>query len=132
MKKILKEFKEFAIKGNMIDLAVGVIIGASFNAIVNSIVKDLFMPLIGILTGGHDFSALCITVGTANIQYGLFVQNVFNFLVTAFALFWFVKLINRFKSKKEEAPAEPPKTPEDIVLLGEIKDLLTDIKNSKM
>ena len=73
MKKILTEFKEFAIKGNMIDLAVGVIIGTAFNAIVTSVVKDIFMPLIGILTGGHDFTALSLTLGTATIQYGLFV-----------------------------------------------------------
>ena len=131
MKKFLKEFKEFAIKGNMIDLAVGVIIGTAFNAIVNTLVKDIFMPLIGILTGGHDFSALTISVGTASIGYGLFIQNVLNFLITAFCLFWFVKAINKFKAKKEEPPKEEPKTPEDIVLLTQIKDLLTDIKNSK-
>lgn len=131
MKKILKEFKEFAIKGNMLDLAIGVIIGTSFNAIVNSIVKDIFMPIIGILTGGRDYTGLCVTVGSANIQYGLFVQNVVNFLITAFCLFLFVKLINRFKVKKEEPPKEEPKTPEDIVLLTEIKDLLSDIKNAK-
>lgn len=131
MKKILKEFKEFAIKGNMIDLAVGVIIGTAFNAIINTLVKDIFMPLIGILTGGHDFSALAITVGTANIGYGLFIQNVLNFLITALCLFLFVKAVNSFKKKKEEAPKEEPKTPEDIVLLTEIKDLLSEIKNSK-
>lgn len=131
MKKFLNEFKEFAIKGNMIDLAVGVIIGTAFNAIVSTLVKDIFMPLIGIITGGHDFSALTITVGTANIAYGLFVQNVINFLITAFCLFWFVKAVNKLKKKKEEAPKEEPKTPEDIVLLTEIKDLLSEIKNQK-
>ena len=131
MKKILTEFKEFAIKGNMIDLAVGVIIATAFNAIVTSVVKDIFMPLSGILTGGHDFTALSLTLGTATIQYGLFVQNVVNFLITAFCLFWFVKIINSFKRKKEEPPKEEPKTPEDIVLLTEIKDLLSEIKNSK-
>lgn len=131
MKKILTEFKEFAIKGNMIDLAVGVIIGTAFNAIVTSVVKDIFIPLIGVLTGGHDFTALALTLGTATIQYGLFVQNVVNFLITAFCLFWFVKIINSFKRKKEEPPKEEPKTPEDIVLLTEIKDLLSEINNSK-
>lgn len=130
MKKFLSEFKEFAIKGNMIDLAVGVIIGTSFNAIVNSIVKDIFMPIIGIVTGGRDYSGLTLTVGDAQINYGLFVQNFINFLITAFCLFWFVKIINSFKKKKEE-PKEEPKASEDILLLSEIKDLLEDIKNKE-
>ena len=84
MKKFFKEFKEFAVKGNMIELAVGLMIGTAFNAITGSLVKDIFMPIIGLLMGGKDFSGLAITVGGATIAYGLFIQAVFNFLITAF------------------------------------------------
>ncbi|MBE7029874.1 MAG: large-conductance mechanosensitive channel protein MscL [Ruminococcaceae bacterium] len=125
---MLKEFKEFAVKGNMIDLAVGVMIGTAFNAIVSSLVKDIFMPVIGIIMGGKDFSGLSIVVGNATIQYGLFVQNVFNFLITAFCLFLLVKTINSLKRKKEEPKEEVVEIAEDIVLLTEIKELLGAIK----
>jgi large conductance mechanosensitive channel len=121
---MLKEFKEFALRGNVIDLAVGVVIGAAFNAIVSSLVKDVFMPLIGIVTGGLDFSSQSYSVGEASIMYGNFIQAIFIFLITAFALFLFVKGINRMKKKKEEAPAAPAAPPADIVLLTEIRDLL--------
>ena len=98
---MLKEFKDFAMRGNVIDLAVGVVIGAAFGAIVKSIVADIFMPLVGIMTGGLDFSGLTYTVGEANIAYGSFLQAAFIFIITAFALFLLVKGINKMKKKNE-------------------------------
>ncbi len=123
---MLKEFKEFAFKGNVIDLAVGVVLGAAFNAIVASLVADIFMPIIGILTGGQDFSGLSYTFGDAEITYGKFIQAVFIFLLTAIALFLFVKVINRIRRKEEAKPAPPPAPPADVVLLTEIRDLLKE------
>lgn len=121
---MLKEFKEFALRGNVMDLAVGVVMGAAFNAIVTSVVADLFMPVIGILTGGRDFSGLSYQFGEAVISYGKFLQAVFIFLLTAVALFLFVKGINRLRRKEQPKPAPPAVTPEDIVLLREIRDAL--------
>ena len=118
---MLKEFREFALRGNVIDLAVGVVIGAAFNAIVSSMVADIFMPIIGSLTGGLDFSGLKATFGDANITYGKFIQAIFVFIVTAFALFVFIKGVNRINKKKEAAPSGPPA---DVQLLTEIRDLL--------
>jgi len=118
---MLKEFREFALRGNVIDLAVGVVIGAAFNAIVSSMVADIFMPIIGSLTGGLDFSGLKATFGDANITYGKFIQAIFVFIVTAFALFIFIKGVNRINKKKEAAPSGPPA---DVQLLTEIRDLL--------
>ena len=130
MKKFFAEFKEFAIKGNMLDLAVGVVIGGAFNTDVKSIVENIFMPIVGMLMGGYNFSELSITVGEASIQYGAFIQNVINFLITAFCLFLVVKSINRFKRKKEEPVEEAPvEKPADILLLEEIRDTLNDIKS---
>lgn len=116
------EFKKFISKGNVIDLAVGVIIGGAFGKIVTSVVNDILMPLIGIVIGGLDFTNLSIKVGEANIMYGAFIQNVIDFLIVAFCIFCFVKVINRF-IKKEEVKAEKKKE-EQIVLLEEIRDLL--------
>jgi len=121
---MLKEFKEFALRGNVIDLAIGVVIGAAFNAIVSSLVADVFMPIIGILTGGLDFSSLAYTFGKANIAYGKFIQSIFIFIITAFALFLFVKGINKLKRKEEAKPAPVADTPPDVKLLTEIRDLL--------
>ena len=125
MKKLFKEFKEFAIKGNMLELAIGLMIGTAFNAITNSLIKDIFMPFIGILMGGKDFSGLTLTIGEASIQYGLLVQAIFNFLITAVVLFMLVKFMAGLK-KKEEIIEEvkEPEIPEDIKLLTEIRDLL--------
>lgn len=125
MKKLFKEFKEFAIKGNMLELAIGLMIGTAFNAITSSLIKDIFMPFIGILMGGKDFSGLTLTIGEASIQYGLLVQAVFNFLITAVVLFMLVKFMASLK-KKEEIIEEvkEPEIPEDIKLLTEIRDLL--------
>ena len=125
MKKLIKEFKEFAIKGNMIELAIGLMIGTAFNAITNSLIKDIFMPFIGILMGGKDFSGLTITIGDASIQYGLLIQAAFNFLITAVVLFILVKFIAGLKRKEEVIEeAKEPEIPEDIKLLTEIRDLL--------
>lgn len=116
------EFKKFISKGNVVDLAVGVIIGSAFGKIVTSVVNDILMPLIGIVIGGLDFSNLAIKVGEANIKYGIFIQNVIDFLIVAFCIFCFVKLVNRF-TKKEEEKVEKKKE-EQIILLEEIRDLL--------
>ncbi len=131
MKKFFSEFKEFALKGNMFDLAVGLIIGTAFNAVVKSIVENIFMPIVSIIIGGHDFSALAITVGeSAVIPYGAFIQSIINFLVTAFSLFVIVKSINRFKKKEEVEEAEETieEKAADIVLLEEIRDALKELK----
>lgn len=118
---MLKEFKEFAFRGNVIDLAVGVVIGVAFNAIITSLVADVFMPIIGIVTGGLNFANLSYTVGNATITYGKFIQAIFIFLLTAFALFLFVKAINTMRKKEVPPPAA---VPADIILLTEIRDLL--------
>jgi large conductance mechanosensitive channel len=125
---MLQEFKTFAVKGNMIDMAVGIIIGAAFGKIISSLVGDVIMPPIGILLGGVDFSNLSIilkeAVGKApavTLNYGKFIQTVIDFLIISFCIFIMVKGINTLKRKEEEAPAEPPK---NEVLLAEIRDLL--------
>lgn len=114
---MLKEFKEFALKGNMVDLAVGLIIGAAFGAIVSSLVDDIFMPIVGLIIGGVDFSSLIL--GPMNI--GLFINAVVKFVIVAFALFMVIKGMNALKKKEEAAPSSPPA---DQVLLAEIRDLL--------
>ena len=119
---MLKEFKEFISRGNAIDLAIGVIIGAAFSGIVNSLVADLFMPLIGIILGGIDFSGLTVKIGSAVLPYGKLIQAIINFLIIAFVLFLLVKAINKFKSNKEDAPAPLTK---DQELLMEIRDKLS-------
>ncbi|MBP5506041.1 MAG: large-conductance mechanosensitive channel protein MscL [Bacteroidales bacterium] len=135
MGKLLKEFKDFAIKGNVMDMAIGVVIGAAFGKIVSSFVADIIMPLIGLLVGGVDFtqwkwvlSAADEAAGKAEVAltYGNFIQVIFDFLIVAWCIFLVVKAINKMKKAKEEpAPApEPPATPEDILLLREIRDSL--------
>jgi large conductance mechanosensitive channel len=121
---MLKEFKEFALRGNVIDLAVGVVIGAAFNAIVGSLVADIFMPIIGAATKGYSFAELSFSVRETVIPYGKFVQAIFYFLLTAIALFMFVKAINKMKRKEEAKPAPVAEIPADIKLLTEIRDLL--------
>lgn len=121
---MLKEFKKFALKGNVIDLAVGVIIGAAFGKIVTSLVNDMIMPLIGLLLGGVDFTGLKFGVGDEAVKYGSFIQTIVDFLIVAFSIFLFVRLVNRFR-KKEEAAAPPPPVPtREEELLKEIRDLL--------
>jgi large conductance mechanosensitive channel len=118
---MLKEFRDFINRGSVIDLAVAVIIGGAFTAIVNSLVNDIIMPLIGVILGGVDFTAIVITVGNANIGLGNFFQAIINFLIIAWVVFLMVRAINRISKKKEAAPAAPPA---DVVLLTEIRDLL--------
>jgi large conductance mechanosensitive channel len=121
---IVKEFREFAVKGNVMDLAVGVIIGAAFGKIVGSLVEDLVMPLIGTLMGGLDFSGLAIKIGTATIKYGKFLQTCLDFMIIAWAVFLMVKAINRVRNAEPAAAAPPPAPPRQEVLLEEIRDLL--------
>lgn len=106
---MLKEFKEFALRGNVIDLAVGVIIGGAFGKIISSLVGDILMPLIGLLTGGINFSGLALTVGDATVRYGAFLQAVVDFVIVAFTVFLFVRAFNRMRAKPQPAPvpAEP-------------------------
>ncbi len=135
---MLKEFKEFAMRGNVVDLAVGFILGGAFSTIVRSLVNDVLMPPLGLALGGVDFANLFITLGegdyetlaaaqeagAATINYGVFINNVIAFIILAFALFLIIKGMNSMKKKEEEAPAEPPAPPKEQVLLEEIRDLL--------
>ncbi len=139
---MLKEFKEFAMKGNVVDLAVGVIIGAAFGAIVNSLVADIIMPIIGVATGGIDFSnrfallkdgspagpyatlAAAKAAGAVTMNFGAFINLVLNFVIVAFCLFLVIKAMNSARRAPEPAPAAPPAPTREEVLLGEIRDLL--------
>jgi large conductance mechanosensitive channel len=121
---MLKEFQAFISKGNVIDLAVAVIIGGAFGAIITSLVNDLFMPLIGIILGGINFSGLVWKVGSAELGYGNFIQAIVNFLIIAFALFMVVRSYNRFQKKEAPAPPPPPAPSAEEKLLTEIRDLL--------
>lgn len=125
--KVFLEFKDFIARGNVVDLAVGVIIGSVFGKIVTSIVNDILMPLIGIVIGGIDFTGLNFKIGEATINYGMFVQNVIDFLIVAICIFFFVKVIEKVtKKKEEEEKVEEVKKDEHIVLLEEIRDLLKE------
>ena len=124
---MMKEFKEFISRGNVMDMAVGIIIGGAFTAIVGSLVADIITPIIGMLMGGINFSELAVTVGSAQLTYGNFIQAIINFLLVAWVLFMIVKAMNKMKRKEEEKPAEPEapaEPPEYIVLLREIRDSL--------
>lgn len=135
---MMQEFKDFAVKGNAVDMAVGIIIGAAFGKIVSSIVDDLVMPVVGKLVGGVDFTGLFINLGSedytslaaakeagaATLNYGNFLQTALDFLIIAFAIFMIVKAINKLKRKEEEAPEKPAEPPEDVLLLREIRDSL--------
>jgi large conductance mechanosensitive channel len=118
---IVQEFRKFAVKGNVMDLAVGVIIGAAFGKIVSSAVEDLIMPVIGSVVGGIDFSGLAVKVGTATIKYGKFLQTALDFLIIAWIVFLLVKAVNQLRRQEPAAPAAPPR---QEVLLEEIRDLL--------
>jgi large conductance mechanosensitive channel len=133
MKKVAKEFKEFISRGNVMDLAIGVIIGAAFGKIVSSLVNDVIMPVIGLILGGINFKEWAIALGTnakgevVNMNIGLFIQTVVDFLLVAIVIFLLVKLINSFRRKKEKEPeaTPPPAEPsEEVKLLSEIRDLL--------
>ena len=131
---MMKEFREFAMKGSVIDLAVGVIIGAAFGRVVSSVVADVIMPPIGLLVGGLDFSNLAILLkegatpeSSVYLRYGKFIQEVINFLIVAWAIFLMIKAINRFRRKEPEAAA-PPAPPQEVVLLTEIRDQLRGMR----
>ena len=124
--KTIKEFKSFISKGNIVDLSVGVIIGGAFGKIVTSLVNDIIMPLLGIIIGGIDFSNLTIKVKDATISYGMFIQNVIDFLIIAICIFTFVKIINKLSKKKDEV--KEIKKDEKVVRLEEIRDLLKESK----
>lgn len=128
---MLKEFKEFAIKGNMVDMAVGIVIGAAFGGIIKSLVADVLMPPIGLALGGVDFSDLAITlqeaegeVAAVTMKYGVFIQTIIDFLIIAFAIFLVVKAMNSVIKKEAEAPPPPPKPSKEEELLTEIRDAL--------
>lgn len=140
MKKFFQEFKTFAMRGNVMDMAVGIILGGAFGKIVSSLVGDLIMPFVGLLVGGVNFIDLKINLKDATvdalgnaipavtINYGTFLQTTFDFIVIAFCIFLMLKGINRLSSKKEEAPAPPAEPSEEVKLLGEIRDLLSKEK----
>lgn len=136
MKKIIEEFKKFISRGNVLDLAIGVIVGSAFTGIVNSLVNNILTPIIGLVLGGVNFSGLSITIGESSIMYGAFIQSVIDFLITAFCIFIIVKFVNKLTSirkgkevKKEEE--KKPTKPADIELLEEIRDILKDNKSKK-
>ena len=124
MKKgFVGEFKEFALRGNVMDMAVGIVIGAAFSGIINSLVADVIMPLIGLLTGNYNFSNLAIRFSEENVlTYGAFIQAVINFVLVAFVLFLIIKFFNKLRSEKKEEEAPP--APTEVELLAEIRDLL--------
>ena len=139
MGRFIEEFKKFAMRGNVVEMAVGVIIGGAFGKIVTSVVNDLVMPVLGVLVGGVNFTDLKLTLKEAvmdgetvvspavTLNYGNFLQSTFDFLIIAFSIFMFIKLINKLSRKKEEAqPATPPAPPADVQLLTEIRDLLKE------
>lgn len=128
---LMKEFKEFALRGNVVDMAVGIIIGAAFGKIVSSLVKDIIMPPIGVAIGGVDFTNLSYTIQEATaeaeavvISYGQFIQTIIDFLIVAIAIFVAVKVMNSLKKEEEEAPAAPPEPSDEVKLLTEIRDAL--------
>ncbi len=125
-----KEFQQFLSRGNVMDLAVAVIIGAAFGAIITSLVNDIIMPLVGIIIGGISFTGLMVQVGTAQVKYGNFIQAIVNFLIIAFVIFLVVRAYNHMRARMEKpkpaAPVVVPPTPADVMLLTEIRDLLKD------
>ena len=132
--KLFDEFKAFVMRGNVVDLAVGVIIGGAFGKIVTSLVNDIFMPIIGMILGNVDFTSLEIKLGEpvegaeqAAIRYGMFIQEIVNFLIIALCIFMVIKVINKMQKKKEEAPAPAPEPTKEEVLLTEIRDALNKI-----
>lgn len=125
-----QDFKKFALKGNVIDLAVGVVIGAAFGKIVSSLVDNILMPIVGLLLGGSDFTNLQYTYADATIKYGQFIQNVVDFFIIAFSIFLFVKLLQKFKKKQEVKTEEKAPTTEEK-LLSEIRDILKEQQQQK-
>jgi len=128
MKKFLQEFKDFAMRGNVMDLAVGVIIGGAFSAITTSLINDILMPLIGIFVSEASFANLTVTIGEAQITYGNFIQTLLNFIIMAFVVFCLVKAVNKLSKKKEAPPPSTPQPSAEEKLLTEIRDLLKEKK----
>lgn len=135
---MIKEFREFAVKGNVVDMAVGVVIGAAFGKIVSSLVADLIMPPLGLIIGGINFTNLKLVLSEASDgkaavtwNYGIFIQTIFDFLIIAWAIFMLVKGINRLKRQQEVAPPEPPAPPPEVQLLTEIRDVLKERNSLK-
>ncbi|MBQ9072783.1 MAG: large-conductance mechanosensitive channel protein MscL [Bacilli bacterium] len=120
---MIQEFKKFISRGNVVDLAVGVVVGGAFSKIVTSLVDNIIMPLVGIIIGGIDFTKLSFTIFDVKVEYGLFIQNVVDFLIIAFCIFMVVKLINKVTHKKKEEP-KPPVKSDEVKLLEEIRDLM--------
>ena len=120
---MIQEFKKFISRGNVVDLAVGVVVGGAFSKIVTSLVDNIIMPLVGIIIGGIDFTKLSITLFDVKLEYGLFIQNVVDFLIIAFCIFMVVKLINKVSHKKKEETKTPVKS-DEVKLLEEIRDLM--------
>ena len=131
VKSILNEFKSFIARGNVVDLAVGVVIGGAFGKIVTSLVNDIIMPLIGVLLGGLNFSALSIKVGSASVTYGNFIQNIIDFLIIAASIFLFVKLINKISRRQDSDTKDTKKENEQLVVLREIRDQLKKSAKNK-
>lgn len=128
MKKFVEEFKAFISKGDVVSMAVGLMVGSAFTAIITALNVNIITPILGIIMGGIDFSGIIIKIGAAEIGVGLFIQAIINFLITALVLFFVVKFFNSFKKKEEAKPAPPPVEPEDVKLLKEIRDLLKEQK----
>ncbi|ABW18877.1 large-conductance mechanosensitive channel protein MscL [Alkaliphilus oremlandii] len=131
---MLEEFKKFALKGNVLDLAVGVIIGGAFGKIVTSLVNDIIMPILGLVVGGINFTALEYVLTEKGsepivLRYGQFIQTTFDFLIIAFSIFMFIKVLTKFKKKEEEKPASAPKPSKEEMLLSEIRDILKEKAN---
>jgi len=124
MKNFIAEFKAFAMRGNVVDLAVAVVIGAAFGKIVSSLVENIVTPFIGVLLGGKKFVELTLTFKESEIKYGIFLQSIFDFIIIALAIFLALKILAKFRKKEAEKPAEPAPTPEDVLLLREIRDSL--------
>jgi len=129
---VYKEFREFIARGNVLDLAVAVIIGGAFGAIVNSMIDDIIMPFIGIILGGIDFTSLSFYAGNAVILYGNFFQAIVNFLVISFAMFLVVRSYNKLQKEESEEPETPPEPSPDVVLLTEIRDLLKETRQPEV
>ena len=123
---MIKEFKKFIARGNVVDLAVGVVVGSAFSKIVSSLVDNIIMPLVGIIIGGIDFTKLSFTIFDVKVQYGIFLQNIVDFLIIAFCIFMVVKFINKITRKEEKKEEPKPAKPKQEVLLEEIRDLLKD------
>ena len=128
---MIKEFKKFIARGNVIDLAVGVIMGAAFGKIVTSLVSDVLTPVLGIVMGGIDFTGLNLTIKDSVIAYGNFIQNIIDFLIQDFCIFIMIKLINKFFHKKEEEEKKAPVKSQEVILLEEIRDLLKETNIEK-